>query len=184
MAARTPEALHAIVEDAFNRCDLDAYTAAYDDDAILVTPPGGEVVHGRDNIRAATEPFFAAAPADDDGRRPEARDERVRAHARAVAPRHDDRREPHRATWPRNDGVAPGTRRDVANPARQPAEPHVTTATKTSTFAVRASAPRYDDVRCAQPTTSCSMRLRAQSRTVSATGRGVHPSTASALAVV
>ena len=62
MAARTPEALHAIVEDAFNRCDLDAYTAAYDDDAILVTPPGGDVVHGRDNIRAATEPFFALHP--------------------------------------------------------------------------------------------------------------------------
>ncbi len=60
--APTPEALHAIIEDAFNRGDLDAYAAAYDDDATLVVPPDGRSVHGRDDIRAATAPLFALQP--------------------------------------------------------------------------------------------------------------------------
>ena len=60
--ARTPEALHAIVEDAFNRGDLDAYIDVHDDDAALVVPPDGRTVHGRDDIRAALAPMFALQP--------------------------------------------------------------------------------------------------------------------------
>jgi uncharacterized protein (TIGR02246 family) len=60
--ARTPEGLHAIIEDAFNRRDLDAYTDAFDDDATLVVPPDGHAAHGRDAIRAATAPLFALQP--------------------------------------------------------------------------------------------------------------------------
>ncbi len=60
--ARTPEALHAILEDAFNRGDLDAYVDAYDDDATLVVPPDGRSVHGRDEIRAAAAPMFDLQP--------------------------------------------------------------------------------------------------------------------------
>jgi uncharacterized protein (TIGR02246 family) len=60
--ARTPEALHVILEDAFNRGDLDAYAEAYDDDATLVVPPDGRIAHGRDDIRAATAPMFALQP--------------------------------------------------------------------------------------------------------------------------
>jgi uncharacterized protein (TIGR02246 family) len=36
--------------------------AAYDDDATLVVPPDGRSVHGRDEIRTATAPFFALRP--------------------------------------------------------------------------------------------------------------------------
>ena len=60
--ADRPEALHAVIEDAFNRGDLDAYLDAYDDDATLVVPPDGRVVHGRDDIRAASVPLFALRP--------------------------------------------------------------------------------------------------------------------------
>jgi uncharacterized protein (TIGR02246 family) len=60
--ARTPETLQAIIEDAFNRGDLDAYATAYEEDATLVVPPDGQPVHGRDAIRAATAPMFALQP--------------------------------------------------------------------------------------------------------------------------
>ena len=60
--ARTPEDLHVLIEDAFNRGDLDACLDVYEDDATLVVPPDGRVVHGRDDIRAATAPLFALKP--------------------------------------------------------------------------------------------------------------------------
>jgi uncharacterized protein (TIGR02246 family) len=60
--ARTPEAVHAVLEDAFNRGDLDAYTSAFEEDASLVAPPDGSIVHGRDDIRAASAPIFALTP--------------------------------------------------------------------------------------------------------------------------
>lgn len=60
--ARTPEALHAILEDAFNRGDLDAYTDAFEEDAVLISPPDGRVVRGRADIRAAAVPVFALKP--------------------------------------------------------------------------------------------------------------------------
>lgn len=60
--ARTPEALHAIIEDAFNRGDLDAYVGAHDEDATVVVPPEGDAVHGSEAIRAATAPLMALRP--------------------------------------------------------------------------------------------------------------------------
>lgn len=60
--ADTPEALHAVIADAFNRRDLHTYAAAYDEDATLVVPPDGLSVHGRDNIRTAAAPMFARRP--------------------------------------------------------------------------------------------------------------------------
>jgi uncharacterized protein (TIGR02246 family) len=60
--AATPEALHAIIETAFNRGDLDAYMSVYADDASLVVPPDGRVVHGRDDIRRASAPFVTKQP--------------------------------------------------------------------------------------------------------------------------
>jgi ketosteroid isomerase-like protein len=59
MPALTPEAVHAVLEDAFNRSDLDAYTEAYEPLATLVVPPEGRIVSGRAEIRAATAPVFA-----------------------------------------------------------------------------------------------------------------------------
>lgn len=60
--ARTPEALHVIIEDAFNRGDLDAFADAYEDDAVLVVPPDGRSIRGRDDIRTATAPLLAMRP--------------------------------------------------------------------------------------------------------------------------
>ena len=60
--AHTPEELHAVIEEAFNNADLDAYVEAYDDDATLVVPPDGLLAHGRDEIRAATAPIFDGRP--------------------------------------------------------------------------------------------------------------------------
>jgi ketosteroid isomerase-like protein len=60
--ARSPEALHAILEDAFNLGDLDAYVDAFEPEATLVVPPDGRVVHGHDDIRAASDPIVSLRP--------------------------------------------------------------------------------------------------------------------------
>jgi uncharacterized protein (TIGR02246 family) len=60
--ARSPEALHAILEDAFNRGDLDAYTDAFERDATLVVPPEGQVVRGHADIRSASAPIVSLRP--------------------------------------------------------------------------------------------------------------------------
>ena len=58
-AASAPEALHAIIVDAFNRGDVDAFLAAHEEDASVVVPPGGTYAHGLDEIRAATAPIIS-----------------------------------------------------------------------------------------------------------------------------
>lgn len=60
--AHTPDELHAIVQDAINRADLDAFLDAHDDDATVVVPPDGHAARGRDQIRAAIAPLLALAP--------------------------------------------------------------------------------------------------------------------------
>lgn len=62
MAARNPEDVHAALEDAFNRGDLDAFVAVFEHDATATAPLDGRVVHGRDEIRAVTAPVFALQP--------------------------------------------------------------------------------------------------------------------------
>ena len=60
-AASTPEVLHAIIVDAFNRGDVDAFLAAHED-ASVVVPPDGTYAHGLDEIRAATAPIISLRP--------------------------------------------------------------------------------------------------------------------------
>ena len=60
--ARTPEAVHAVIEDSFNRGDIDAFVAAHEADATVAVPPGGRLVHGLSAIRAAAAPIFALRP--------------------------------------------------------------------------------------------------------------------------
>ncbi|MPY92306.1 MAG: SgcJ/EcaC family oxidoreductase [Acidimicrobiia bacterium] len=60
--ARTPEDLHAIIQEAINGADLDAFLDAHDDDATVVVPPDGRSARGRDEIRAAIAPLLALAP--------------------------------------------------------------------------------------------------------------------------
>jgi ketosteroid isomerase-like protein len=61
-AAKTPEALHAIIADAFSRGDVGAFLAAHEEDASVVIPPDGTCAHGLDEIRAATAPIIALRP--------------------------------------------------------------------------------------------------------------------------
>jgi uncharacterized protein (TIGR02246 family) len=60
--AHTPEELHAILQDAINRADLDAFVEAHEGDATVVAPPDGRSAHGRDEIRSAIAPLLALAP--------------------------------------------------------------------------------------------------------------------------
>ena len=61
-AASTPEALHAIIADAFSRGDVGAFLAAHEEGASVVIPPGGNCAHGLDEIRAATAPIISLRP--------------------------------------------------------------------------------------------------------------------------
>ena len=62
MSAQSPEAVHALLEAAFNAGDLDAFMEIYDDDATLIVPPEGQRVSGHDAIRAAVQPTLALRP--------------------------------------------------------------------------------------------------------------------------
>jgi ketosteroid isomerase-like protein len=61
-AASTPEALHAIIVDAFNRGDVGAFLAAHEEGASVIVPPDGTYAHGLDEIRAATAPIISLRP--------------------------------------------------------------------------------------------------------------------------
>jgi uncharacterized protein (TIGR02246 family) len=60
--ARTPDELSAIIQQAINRADLDAFLEAHDDHATVVVPPDGQTARGRNEIRAAIAPLLALAP--------------------------------------------------------------------------------------------------------------------------
>src|SRR5690242_10266102 len=60
--ARTPEEVHALLEDAFNRADADAFVAVFEPGATMLTPPHGHVAHGHAEIRRAIEPVLASRP--------------------------------------------------------------------------------------------------------------------------
>ena len=62
MAAHSPEEIHALIEDAFNAGDLDAFLALHEEHAATFVPPDGRRVSGREAIRAALEPIFALRP--------------------------------------------------------------------------------------------------------------------------
>jgi uncharacterized protein (TIGR02246 family) len=59
--AHTPDALHAVLAEAFNSGDVDAIMDAYDEDAVLVVS-AGRSVRGRDNIRTAIAPWLSLEP--------------------------------------------------------------------------------------------------------------------------
>jgi ketosteroid isomerase-like protein len=59
MSARAPEEAHALRAAAFKAGDLDAFAAMYEENAVLLVPPAGERVNGRDEIRKALAAQFA-----------------------------------------------------------------------------------------------------------------------------
>ncbi|MBS1679720.1 MAG: SgcJ/EcaC family oxidoreductase [Actinobacteria bacterium] len=62
MRADIPEELHALLAEAFNRGDVEAFLAVYEPDAVMLMPPDGQVIRGTDALRAAVAPLFAARP--------------------------------------------------------------------------------------------------------------------------
>ncbi len=60
MSANTPEEIHVLFLDAFNRADVEALVALYEPDAILVTGSGSAV--GHDAIRSAYGRILAGGP--------------------------------------------------------------------------------------------------------------------------
>jgi uncharacterized protein (TIGR02246 family) len=61
VSATTPEALHELWSDCFNRGDLDGLDTLYEPDAAFVTRPG-TVVTGRTAIREANAGILALKP--------------------------------------------------------------------------------------------------------------------------
>jgi ketosteroid isomerase-like protein len=62
MSARSPEETHALLAEAFNNGDLDAFVQVYEEDAVLIVPPDEVLGNGREEIRRALEPTFALNP--------------------------------------------------------------------------------------------------------------------------
>ena len=60
--AHTPDDLHAIIQDAINQADVEAFLDALDDDATVVVQPDARVVCGREQIREAIAPLLALQP--------------------------------------------------------------------------------------------------------------------------
>jgi uncharacterized protein (TIGR02246 family) len=58
MSAQSPEQIHDLFKDAFNRQDLDGLMALYEPDAVLVAAPG-QVASGSAQIREALAGFLA-----------------------------------------------------------------------------------------------------------------------------
>jgi ketosteroid isomerase-like protein len=62
MPAHRPEEIHALIADALNAGDTDAFDALHEDCATIVVPSDGRRVSGREEIHAALEEVFALAP--------------------------------------------------------------------------------------------------------------------------
>jgi len=58
MAITSPEQMHQAWADAYNKGDIDALLALYEDEAAFVQP-GGEAVIGKSQLRAALEEILA-----------------------------------------------------------------------------------------------------------------------------
>lgn len=61
MPARSPEEIHALLAAAVN-ADVDAFVELHEPDAMVIVPPDGRRVSGRDAIRAAVRPVFDLGP--------------------------------------------------------------------------------------------------------------------------
>ena len=62
MSVPSPEEIHALLAEAFNNGDLDAFVEMHEVDAMTIAPPDGRQANGRNEIRAALEPVFALRP--------------------------------------------------------------------------------------------------------------------------
>lgn len=60
--AQRPQDIHALLQEAFNAGDIDAFVAVSEPGATHIVPPDGRRVQGHDALRAALEPIFALGP--------------------------------------------------------------------------------------------------------------------------
>ncbi len=61
-AAQEPTDLYAIIQDAVNAADVEAFVRAHDDDATVVSPPEGAIARGHAQIRAAIVTLLRLRP--------------------------------------------------------------------------------------------------------------------------
>lgn len=59
--AHTPDMVFRLWAEAFNRADRNGMAAMFEDDAILLLPPGGNLLHGREPICDAVHAFAASS---------------------------------------------------------------------------------------------------------------------------
>ena len=62
VSARNPEDLQDLIEKAFNEHNLDAVVELYEENSALATPPNGDVVIGKDSVRAVMGNFVGLNP--------------------------------------------------------------------------------------------------------------------------
>ena len=62
MRAHSPEEIHALLATAVNIGDPDAFADLHEEHAVVIVPPEGRRVRGRDAIRAAVQPILALSP--------------------------------------------------------------------------------------------------------------------------
>ena len=58
--ATTPAAAHRLWQDAFNARDVDMLLDLYEDDAALLSEPGGSLLHGTQAMREVLSQFVAS----------------------------------------------------------------------------------------------------------------------------
>jgi uncharacterized protein (TIGR02246 family) len=61
MPAHSPEEIHALIAEAFTAGDPNALAELYEEDAMVIVPPDGRRVTGRDAIRVAVESALESA---------------------------------------------------------------------------------------------------------------------------
>jgi ketosteroid isomerase-like protein len=59
MSVTSPEEMHRAFAEAFNKGDVDALLALYEDEAALVPQPQAEARVGKSQLREALQPFLA-----------------------------------------------------------------------------------------------------------------------------
>jgi uncharacterized protein (TIGR02246 family) len=62
MPANAPEEIHALLAEAMNAGDLDAFIDLHEPEARTIAPTDGRVVSGAAELRSALEPIFALSP--------------------------------------------------------------------------------------------------------------------------
>ena len=62
MSARSPEEIHTLIAAALNAGDVDAFADLHEEETMIVVPPDGRRISGKDAIPAAMQPMLALHP--------------------------------------------------------------------------------------------------------------------------